>query len=63
MLRVMMTSTKQKFDIFKTFCVGDIFKKILDKFMNMVDFDIYVYIYIFGVFYAFDRFCTIQSIL
>ena len=35
-----MTSLKQKFHIFKTFCVRDIFKSILGKFMNMVDIDI-----------------------
>ena len=37
----MMTSLKQKFHTFKMFCVGDIFKSIFDKFMNMVAFDIF----------------------
>ena len=41
MLRVMITSLKQTFHIFKTFYVRDIFKSILGKFMNIVDFDIF----------------------
>ena len=37
----MMKSLKKKFHIFRSFCLGDIFQSILDKFMNMVDFDIF----------------------
>ena len=41
MLRVMMASIEQKFHIFNTFYAGNIFKSILGKFMNIVDFDIF----------------------